>query len=115
MAVISNQSNQKQKLASLASSIIASNHRLEYLFYLKAMKLLVNLNGRKQSSYIPLPKIRHSLSSMKIDRSMTHQLLKQLSKYGFISYIPGHGYKLNDDTIEIQSIPYRPKQTKIFN
>ena len=112
MAVISTQGNQKQKLANLVGNIIARNHRLEYLIYLKTMKLLINLDGREQSPYLPLPKIRHSLSSMKIDRPMANHLLRQLCECGFLSYIPGHGYKLNSDIIQLQSIPYRPEDTR---
>lgn len=114
MAVISTQGNQKQKLANLIVNIIIRNHRLEYLIYLKTMKLLINLNGREQSPYLTLPKIRHSLSSMKIDRPMANHLLRQLCECGFVSYIPNHGYKLNSDIIEIQSIPYQPENIRSF-
>ena len=82
----------KQKLPVFAIEIVMRNHKLEFILYLKAMKLIAALNERKQSNYLSLPSIRRTLSSMKIDRTMARFLLRDLCECGFISYLPSRGY-----------------------
>jgi len=102
----------KQKLPGFAIDIITRNHKLEFILYLKAMKLIAALNERKQSTYLSLPSIRRTLSSMKIDRAMAKFLLRDLCECGFISYISGRGYRLSPAITDLQSFPYRPEHVK---
>jgi len=102
----------KRKLPGFAIDIITRNHKLEFILYLKAMKLISALNERRQSTYLSLPSIRRTLSSMTIDRTMARFLLRDLCECGFISHVPGHGYMLSPAIIDLQSFPYRPEHAK---
>ena len=95
-------------LAPFIVKFVAQHYRVEFAFYTRSMKLIIDLHKRHPQQYLPLRLIRRSLSSLKIDRAMAKCLLKDLRQCGFIMYVPRRGYRLNMAVDGARELPYQP-------
>ena len=102
----------ENELAPFVTSILTQHHRVEFSFYSKSMKLIIDLRKRYHQRYLPLQLIRRSLSSLKIDKAMAKYLLKDLQQCGFLTHVPRRGYRLNPAIDVPNELPYQPSHTR---
>ena len=99
-------------LVPYAINILIFHHKIEYVIYIKAMKMLIDLGLRNHKYILPISMIRHSLSSMKFDREIVRYLLRDMQAFGFLTYVPRQGYRVNELVGVIDKFPYVPVRPK---
>ena len=88
--------------------LLAQRHWIEFAFYSKSMRLIIDLQKRHLQQYLPLPLIRRSLSSLKMDKAMSKCLLEDLQECGFLAQIPRRGYHVSAAIDADNELPYQP-------
>lgn len=107
-----NKYDNNQLVVPYVIKILIYHHKIEYTFYFKAMKMLINLCLRNQKHVLPVSMIRHSLSSMKLDRNIVKCMLRDMQTFGFLTYVPRQGYRVNKLVDVLDKIPYSSTSSK---